>query len=369
MSDLADYNEIIAAIEPAPPLPAPEGKVVRVDTADAIIRAIEDADEHSTILIAKGHYMMPRDCLLTTHRVTIRGETGNREDVILDAGMEFNDTNKKFTTRMGAPAIIKITQAREVCIADLTIANNPKYGILFFGGGRVQDLKIYNVKFHNIWARAIKGTGSYRIDDKIIENMDIENPERIEWVRPRNGEIRHCLFTADTPKRNDEDGFDGDYIAGMDLMNVCDFTIADCTFVGIRGKNGAGRGSIFIWQHADKVTIENNKFYHCDKGISLGNPSAQDIREYHIRDSVIRNNSIIGGSNKAIEVDYGNNVDVVDNTIESKIRSDYAAIQVINMSETALVRGNTITLHGEEPFNCGDNVNIEENNIESAVAQ
>lgn len=368
MSDVPDYANIIDAIPRAPALPAPTGEVVRVDTADAIIRAIEDADEHVTILIAKGHYMMPRDCLLTTHRVTIRGETGDREDVILDAGMEFDDTTPKFSTRMGAPAIIKITQAREVTIADLTVANNPKYGILFFGGGRVHGLRIYNVKFHNIWARGLKGTGSYRIDDKIIEDMDIENPERIEWVRPRNGDIRHCLFVADTVKRNDQDGFDGDYIAGMDLMNVCDFTIADCTFIGIRGKNGGGRGSVFIWQHADRVTVENNSFYHCDKAISLGNPSAQDKRDYHIRDSVIRNNTIIGGCNKAIEVDYGNNIDVLDNTIESAIRKHFAAIQVINISELATVRGNTIRLYGEEPFNCSDKVRIEVNNVESIVS-
>ncbi|NRA40446.1 MAG: hypothetical protein HRU15_20045, partial [Planctomycetes bacterium] len=238
MSDVANYDEIMNAIKPAEPLPAPEGKIVRVNTAISIIRAIEDADENSTILIAKGHYIMPRDARLCTHRVTIRGETGNREDVILDLAQEFNDDNAQFQTRMQAPAIIKIMQARNVTIADLTLANSPKYGLLFFGSGRVHGLKVYNVKFHNIWARGIKGTGSYRIDGTVIEHMDVETPERLEWVRARNGEIRNCLFVADTVKQNDQDGFGGDYIAGMDLMNVDNFIIADCHFVGIRGNKG-----------------------------------------------------------------------------------------------------------------------------------
>ncbi len=372
MSDVPNFEEIIKSIKPAPALPVPEGKVVRVDSPMGIIRAIEDADEGSTILIAKGHYMMPRDCMLMTHCVTIRGETGNREDVILDCGMDdLNDSNPIYSTRIGASAIIKITQARGVTIADLTLANNPKYGILFFGDGRVQDLTVYNVKFHNIWARGLKGTGAARLDDKecLDLDLDLKDPERLEWVRPRNIQVRHCLWVIDRVKQNIDDFAQGNYIAGMDVMNVANYTVSDCTFIGIRGRTGGGRGSIFIWQHCDDVTIENNHFYHCDKGISLGNPSGKEGKAYHIRNSVIRNNTIIGGSNKAIEVDFGNNINIVNNTIESEIRKDFAAIQVIDIKETSLVEGNTIRLHGEEPFNCDDTVTIGDNNLESAVSQ
>lgn len=365
---MTNYDDLVKSIKPAPPLPAATGKIVRVDTPDMIIRAIEDAEEGTTIVIAKGHYLMPRDCLVTTHHLTIRGETGNREDVVLDSGMEFEDTTPKYSTKIGAPAIIKITHARGVTIADLTVANNPKYGILFLGDGRVHDLKIYNVKFHNIWARGLKGTGAGRVDDHFIEHMDVKTDDWIDWVRPRGGEIRHCLFIADTPKQNDQDGFQGDYIAGMDLMNVDHFTIADCTFIGIRGKNGGGRGSVFIWNHSDNVVVENNHFYDCDKGISLGNPSGQEDKAYHIRNSVVRNNTIIGGSNKAIEIDYGDNIEITNNTIESDIRKQFAAIQVINISNSALVSHNTIRLNGEEPFNCDEKVRIDANDIETRVS-
>ncbi|PCJ62869.1 MAG: hypothetical protein COA79_01715 [Planctomycetota bacterium] len=365
MSDVPDFEKIIKSIKPAPPLPPAEGKVIRVDSPLGIIRAIESAEENTTIIIAKGHYLMPRDCLLTTHRVTIRGETGDREDVILDSDMEFDDTTPKFTTRLGAPAIIKMFQATNITIADLTLANNPKYGLLFLGDGRIHGLKVYNVKFHNIWARGLKGTGADRIDDKLPDiGIELGASERVEWLRPRDGEIRHCLFVADTVKKNDKDGFDGDYIAGMDLMNVDNFTIADCAFIGIRGKNGGARGGVFIWVHSDNVTVENNFFYHCDKGVSLGNPSAHDRRTYHIQSSKIQNNHFIGGSNKAIEVDYGNDVSILNNTIESDIRKDFSAIQVLNMREKALVEGNTIRLHGEEPYNCCDQVTFKDNLLE-----
>ncbi|MCJ8331478.1 MAG: hypothetical protein HRT89_24170 [Lentisphaeria bacterium] len=184
MSDLTDFNEIVGSMEKSPPLPAAEGKVVRVDSPIGIIRAIEDAEENSSIVIAKGHYIMPRDAIMSAHNVTIRGETDDFNDVILDGNAEFNDTEAKFSIHIGAPALIKISHACNVTIANLTVANNPKYGILFFGDGRVNNLKIYNVHFHNNWARGLKGTIAAAIDDSRVEAFDVNDRDHIEYGRP-----------------------------------------------------------------------------------------------------------------------------------------------------------------------------------------
>ena len=76
--DYSQLEAMLGRVRPPEPFPEPEGKVVRVSTAWEIVHAIEDAEEHTTVLIAKGRYIMPRDTILNTHYVTICGETGNR---------------------------------------------------------------------------------------------------------------------------------------------------------------------------------------------------------------------------------------------------------------------------------------------------
>lgn len=335
--------DVLALPQRRIPIPESDGPVVRVASAVDIITAIEDAEDGTTIVIAKGHYRMPRDCILTSHRVVIRGESGDRDDVVLDGGMEFDDDTPVFKTRIGAPALIKISHARNVTIADLTVANSSKYGILFLGDGGVRNLRIWNVKFHNIWARGLKGTSARRYDDRLYppEVHPIGSAD-LERTRPCNGEVRNCLFVCDHVKRNDKDQFDGDYISGMDLMHVKDWVVRDNVFVGIRGKNGNGRGAVFIWQESVGVRVEDNVFFACDRGIALGNPSGKDGKPFHIKGAVIRGNVILGGSDKAIEIDFGEDITIVENRIASAERTDYATISMVDISGNALVSGNEI---------------------------
>lgn len=338
-------------------LPEPSGPVIRVASAIDIIAAIEDAEDGTTILIAKGHYRMPRDCILTSHRVVIRGETGNRDDVVLDGGMEFDDDTPVFKARIGAPALIKLSHARDATIADLTVANSPKYGILFFGDGGIRNLRILNVKFHNIWARGLKGTSARRLDDKLFPaELHAISDTELERSRPCNGEVRDCLFICDHIKRNDQDQFDGDYISGMDLMHVRNWTVHDNVFVGIRGKNGNGRGAVFIWQESVGVRVENNIFFACDRGIALGNPSGKPGKPFHIKDAVVRDNVILGGSDKAIEIDFGVNISIIGNRISSAERKDYASISMVAISGDTRVSGNEIARGPGPIYHLEDNV-------------
>lgn len=356
--------DVLKLPQQRPPLPEPRGPVVRVDSALEIIAAIEEAEDGSTIIIAKGHYRMPRDCILTKHRVVIRGETGNREDVILDAGMEFNDGTPIFGTRNGAPALIKIAHARGVTIADLTVANCPKYGILFFGDAGVHDLKIWNVKFHNNWARGLKGTAARSYDDRGYppEVLPV-SAEALARIRPRNGEVRGCLFICDHIKRNDKDFDNGDYIAGMDLMNVKDWVIAGNVFAGICGKNGGGRGAVFIWNEAEGVTVEDNVFFDCDRCVALGNPSGKADKPFHIRGATVRNNLLLGGTGKGIEIDYGDDITISGNRIASAVRTEHAAIQVLDITAKALVTGNEIARGSGPTYNLDAKVRVVDDRI------
>ena len=383
-------NEIVKQVKPAEALTpiadlenaakneGARGTVVRVDSSWGIIRAIEDAEEYTTIVIAKGRYIMPRDCILNTHHVCIRGETGNREDVIIDGDTEYGQFHKPLSTRLGAPALIKIIRARHVTIADLTLTNSPKYGIMFIGDGRVNNLTVHNVKFHNIWARGLKGTGPYRIDHNQYSAEEIGydpvTDEHLQWNRPRHGKVQHCLFVNDHPKRDVVDPDEGNYIAAMDLMAIQDWTISDNVFVGIRGASGRGRGAVFIWVESEDVVVENNVFIHCDKALGIGNPHGSPTGSpgkgangrpspFHVKNFKIRNNTIVGGVNKGIEVHHGDNIDVYDNRICSFERTHFHAIQVLCIQNKARVFNNVIQTDPKDALNVDEQVEVGENQI------
>jgi hypothetical protein len=116
------------------------------------------------------------------------------------------------------------------------------------------------------------------------------------------------------------DEFKGDYIAGIDVMNISGLTIAGNTFKNIVGKNGGGRGGIFIWGQdgCEDVLIENNSIFNCDKGIALGNnsgnPAGNSIGGFYHNRTLIRNNFICDPNQEFIEINRVNDVKIYNNT-------------------------------------------------------
>jgi hypothetical protein len=154
--------------------------------------------------------------------------------------------------------------------------------------------------------------------------------------------VRNCLFVCDHAKRNDQDQFDGDYIAGMDLMRLKNWVVRGNVFAGLRGKHGGGRGAVFIWNESEGVTVEDNVFFACDRGIALGNPSGKNGKSFHIRHAVIRDNLILGGVNKAIEIDFGDDITITGNRISSAERTEHATLSVLDIATDAFISGNEI---------------------------
>jgi len=319
-----DIEAVLNFAPKAPPLPAPTGKVVRVADAEQLYQAVKDAQPGTTVLLADGVYKMGASLVISTDRLALRGQSGKREKVILDRGGR------------GRGGCVMVAGADDVLIADLTIRNSASHGVHIQPHRGAQRTRIYNCAFHNIFIRHIKGSHPWYPHEPVGRYRDV-----ILRKRPVGGAIRYCLFVNDTRKANANDGFRGDYVGGIDMMWLKDWTIADNVFVGIRGRNGVGRGAIFIWVHSENVTAERNIIINCDRGICFGNPSGSPV---HMTGGIVRNNFIVTGASQGIEICRTENTLVAHNTVYAATRADPRAVQFHQFTKGARFVNNVV--HG-----------------------
>jgi len=304
-----DLARVVALAAKAPPLPKPTGPVLQVRTAEALYRAVRDGKPGTTILLADGLYKLHRPVVIRTDGVSLRGASGAREKVVLDRG----------GGRKRRDAVVMIDGADDVLVANLTCRNCDGHGVQIMGHRDTQRTRVYNVVFRNIWTRGVKGTGpgrKYRDDQGDLARRD--------RTRPAGGEIRYCLFVNDRRKADADDGFRGDYVGGIDMMWLKDWGIADNVFVGIRGRNGVGRGAMMIWVWSEDVVAERNIIVNCDRGICFGNPSGP--RPHMVR-GIARNNFIVAGVSQGIEMARTVDTLVAHNTVVAASPAHPAAVQ------------------------------------------
>ena len=122
----------------APPLAPPREGRIEVSTVEGLVRVIEQAEPGQTILVADGHYLMPRYVEICADGVTLRGASGHRERVIIDGSQSRHRE------------LIGVRGCSGVTIADLTIQNIQCNGFKINSETNVQNLTIYNCIIHNI---------------------------------------------------------------------------------------------------------------------------------------------------------------------------------------------------------------------------
>lgn len=277
------------------PLPDPTGQVIRVANVDQLFRAAAEVQPGGTILLADGHYMMPRYFDLHTDNVTLRGASGRREDVVLDGAQ----------SRHGE--LVGVTGCSGVTIADLTIQNIKWNGFKINSNKRATRVTIHNCIIHNIWQRGVKGVG-----------VPKEDRQR---HRPTDCRIRYCLFYNDRPKQYSDDpadtpqNFHGNYIGGIDVMYPTDWTISDNVFIGIQGRTREARGAVFLWHDAQDCIVERNTLIDCDSGICLGNSHRGPETKIHCTRCIVRNNFITRCPEQGILADYTRDCQILHNTV------------------------------------------------------
>ena len=238
--------------------------------------------------------------------LVVRSLSGSYEDIIL-RGHGFH----KGAYQGGLPHdelfAVSGAKTKNIVIYGITVQESTANGFKLNGYGE-ENVTFDNCRMIDVNERAFKGSGP-QIDGKP--------------TRSKNIAILNCWFECtQIPVASDHMAdFDGDYISGIDVMNLSGFTVAGCTFINIKGKNGGGRGGIFIWggDGCEDVLIENNTIINCDKGIALGNnsgnPAGNSIGGFYHNRTLIRNNFICNPNHDFIEINRVNEVKIYNNTL------------------------------------------------------
>src|SRR5881394_1091008 len=243
----APFAAIPSWLAEAPPLPPRDGAVVRASTADGLLAAAEGAAAHATILLADGHYRLPRVMVLRGKQdLTLRSAAGDPAKVTL--------SGKGWESEAKDDDLIHIGRCDGVTLAGLTFADCRSYGVKVEAENSPKDIVIYNCRFRDIGVRAIKGSAG-------------QDPN----VRAVKGAVRYCRF-ENTRVPPADWLFGGDYISAIDMMALEDWTFSDNSFRNIKGRNGGGRAAIFIWVRSRRVVVERNLLIDCDRGVAFGNP-------------------------------------------------------------------------------------------------
>ncbi len=282
---LADASDVI---KQAPPLPPPTGDVVYVSNVSNLEYQLFTAPPGRTIMVQPGTYYITKTLGFANAGITVRGATGNRDDVIIQ-GWGMNNSSQQRN-------IFWITKS-DITIADLTIRDAYYHGIQIAAEYQTDRIHLYNLKIIDCGERFIKGSTnnnpSYSPDDVVIEYCWLE---QIQELANHN---------------------DLNYIGGIDAMWCNRWIIRDCVFKNIRGVSGGGRGGIFLWQNCKDTVVERNLAIGCDRGIAIGNPSGPAVGTYHMDGGILRNNFIVRGDGIALEICKTRNLKVYNNTIYS----------------------------------------------------
>jgi hypothetical protein len=319
----------VGAIPPwfphAPPLPPPQGELIRVSTADELLAAVDGVGTGGTILVADGNFKLPRVIVLERKKdLTIRSAAGNPANVTL--------SGKGWASNAKGDDIIHIGHCDGVTIADLTFAECHFYGIKVEAEHAPKNIHIYNCRFRDIGVRAIKGSAG-------------QDPN----IRAVKGSVRYCSF-ENTKVPPTDWLFGGDYISAIDMMALEDWTFSDNVFRNIKGRNGGGRAAIFIWVRSRRVVVERNLIIDCDRGVAFGNPGQSTAnrageRLAYVSDAVIRNNFIVGGPDCGIELWHAERIRIFHNSISRPERNWSRGIRIGTGTSQADIVNNLV--HGE----------------------
>jgi len=229
-----------------PALPPATGSTLTVTTEADLRDQAYNAPPGTTIIVAAGTYQM-QSFVQIINSLTLRGATGNYEDVILDFG------------GMDGGYFGILVEADDVTIADLTIRQANDHGVAINGADRPT---LYNLHILDIGDQLVKvnpvGDGS---EDGLLACSRLE-------------------YTTTAPD---------EYTNGISAHNAHRWTVRDNEWYRIRTPGNTPVPTILFWSGSTDTVVERNLLVDCYQGIAFGNAS-HEAGDHH--GGVVRNNFI-----------------------------------------------------------------------------
>ena len=259
------------------PLPKANGTIVQVDPANVadLPSMVFGAESGTTIVLAKGQYLIPAPLHFTKNNVTLRSATDNAEDVIIDGDYTVTENI--------------MINASNVTIAHVTVTRAIDHPIHIYPPGPGVDVK-----------------GTYLYGLRLIdggEQFIKANPLGSEPGYIDEGRVECSLFElTDAGRPHIESCCGGCYTGGIDVHAGWNWQVRSNTFRGIYCNTGLAEHAIHFWKGSRDTLIENNTIIDCGRGIGFGLGNGGGDRKYPDNpyqdptfahyDGIIRNNVV-----------------------------------------------------------------------------
>lgn len=209
--------------------------------------------------------------------IVIRGETGNREDVVIVGEDPAVDPNYWKSSQYGGPSpcaigqFLQLYNAENIVVAHLTLRNFPGHMLKLDGGNNSgtywypKHILFHNLEMHDCGDQMIKGGAPA---DALLSCA--------------HG-ILECSYLHYTDGLFIESSYE---TQGIDLHEGRDWIVRDNVFENIRIQKTAAHASngaaVLMWDRSDSMLVERNLIINCDAAVKLGASWYDDGCDYMI---------------------------------------------------------------------------------------
>jgi parallel beta-helix repeat protein len=254
-------------------------KTFVVSTVAGLQGAMADVNRGlgTQILLARGIYTLNETLTVRQRGVTIRSESGNRDDVTL-RGKSMRDGVKQ----------IVVVEAADFTLADLTIGWARQHAVQVRGEMDADRPRFLNLRFADAGRQLLDVSWG---DDHAKPKSD-------------QGLVEGCLFEF-------TDGVaPNNYVGGIDARGTQGWLVRGNIFRGVRSpEQRLAKPAILFWYDAAHTVVERNIIYGSDRGIGLGLGDKGHIG------GIIRNNMVQTVRDVGIGLEGSGGTLVANNTV------------------------------------------------------
>ena len=339
----------------APPLPQACGQLPQpasgdptrvVASAGELKAAVEgDASPGETVFVASGTYRV-EPMAVTVPDLTIRSESGNRDDVTLDLDYTPNSFDNGSIFNVWASGIT---------IAHLTLTHAYNHPIHVTGtdDGDTTDTLIYDL----------------HIVDGREQQIKINTDGSGQHV-PRRGRVACSLIElTDAGRANiaDYGGYSSCYTGGVDGHSAFEWVIENNVFRGIycEGREiDIAEHAVHLWSTSGDNLVQNNVIIDCSRGVGIGMGDATQPNTI-VRNNLMFATSSFSGFDTGVELEGASDVSIVHNTMAGPIT---IGVNQRRDTDTGLVANNILTgsshvVMGSSACDVSDNYSLTDTGI------